>query len=206
MHLSRPASPPGAQLKYLAQPGRLRDGRSAWIREVRADDDAAVSRFVQELSPSSRYFRFMMGMRELSEDALQHFTRPQAGREAVLVATPGTSLGRIVGLAQFVIDDDGENAEFALVVDDRWQRQGLGTRLLSELAAHAARHGVTQIHADVLADNHAMRRMAEKIGAELHVNHAAPYVLTLTGHLKPAPRPGRPLLVPALHPAAVARS
>jgi hypothetical protein len=51
-----------------------------------------------------------------------------------------------------------------------------------------------------------MRRMAEKIGAELHVNHAAPYVLTLTGHLKPAPRPGRPLLVPALHPAAVARS
>lgn len=170
-------------LKYLAQPVRAQDGRPAWIREVRADDEDAVGRFVKGLSPTSRYFRFMMGMRELSEDALYRFTRPRPGREAVLVATPGTSLGKIVGLGQFVVGDVGEDAEFALVVDDAWQRQGIGTRMLAELAGHAARFGVTRIHADVLADNHAMRRLAEKAGLELRTNPAAPYILNLTGEL-----------------------
>lgn len=171
------------RLRYLAQPVRVRDGRPAWIREVRPDDDVAVGRFVLELSPSSRYFRFMMGMRELSEDALHRFTRPIPGREAVLVATPGTSLGRIIGLAQFVMDDDGENGEFALVVADAWQRKGLGTRMLTELGMHAARHGITHIHADVLADNHAMRRLAEKTGSVLRANPSAPWVLQLSARL-----------------------
>lgn len=190
-------------MKHLAQPARLRDGRPAWIRDVRPDDEGAVARFVQGLSPASRYFRFMMGMRELSADALHRFTRPAAGLEAVLAATPGTSLGRIIGLAQFVIDDGGEDAEFALVIDDAWQRQGLGTRMLTELALHAARHGVTRIHADVLADNHAMRRLAEKTGCELRPNPSAPWVLELSARLRtaslqpPFSPPGTPLFARA---------
>lgn len=177
-------------LRYLAQPARLQDGRSAWIREVRPDDDAAMSRFVSGLSPSSRYFRFMMGMRELSDDALWHITKPQLGREAVLVATPGTSLGMITAVAQFVVDPDGESCEFALVVDDSWQRQGLGTILLSELGIFAARHGVRHIHADVLTDNHAMRRLAEKTGCELRHDTATPFVMQLSLRLA-GPTPAR---------------
>jgi acetyltransferase len=172
------------RLKYFAQPARLRDGRPAWIREVRADDDAAMSRFFRDLSTSSRYFRFMMGMRELPAETLAHFTRPLPGREAVLVATPGTNLGRITGVAQFVIDDDGDSCEIALVVDDAWQRQGLGSMLLSELGALAARHGVRRIHADVLTDNHAMRRLAEKTGCELRHDASTPFVLRLSRQLQ----------------------
>lgn len=174
------------RLRYLAQPVRARDGRPAWIREVRLDDAAAVARFVEDLSPESRYFRFMMSMRRLSEDALQRFTQPVAGRESVLVVTPGTNLAQIVGIAQFVVDrDDGESAEFAVVVGDAWQRQGLGSRLLAELAAHAARHGITRVHADMLADNHAMRRLAERAGYAFHTHASAPFVVCLTGRTPP---------------------
>ena len=176
------------RLRYLAQPARLRDGRSAWIREVRPDDAEAVSRFVANLSPASRYFRFMMGMRELPDNALWQFTRPLPGKEVVLVANPGTSLGMITGIAQFVIDDGGESCEFALVVDDAWQRQGLGTLLLSEMATFAARHGVKRIHADVLNDNHAMRRLAEKTGCDLRHDAATPFVMRLSRVLaRPSP-------------------
>lgn len=171
------------RLRYLAQPARLWDDRPVWIRQVRADDEAAMRRFVRGLSPSSRYFRFMMGMRELSDDAVSHFTRPRPGREAVLVATPGSNLGAIIGVAQFVIDDDCENSEFALVVDDAWQRQGLGSMMLSELGTFAARHGVKQVNADVLNDNHAMRRLAEKTGCELRHDATTPFVLRLSQRL-----------------------
>ena len=139
-----------------------------------------MRRFMLNLSPSSRYFRFMVGMRELSADAVLHFTRPLPGHEAVRVATTGTSLGVITGIAQFVIDDDGDSCEFALVVDDAWQRQGLGSMLLSELSAFAAWHGVRRIHADVLTDNHAMRRLAEKTGCELCHDAATPFVMRLS--------------------------
>lgn len=125
----------------------------------------------------------MMGMRELSDDALWNFTRPQPGRQAVLVATPGASLGMITAVAQFVVDPDGESCEFALVIDDSWQRQGLGTMLLSELGTFAVRHGVRHIHAEVLADNHAMRRLAEKTGCELRHDAATPFVLRLSRRL-----------------------
>ncbi len=182
------------RVKYLAQPVRARDGRPAWIREVRVDDELAVAKFVQGLSPSSRYFRFMMGMRELSEDALRRFTRPVTGREGVLVVTPGVSLARIVGLGQFVMDGNGEDCEVALVIDDAWQRQGLGGRLLSELSGYAARVGAARIHADVLADNHAMRRLAEKAGYATHTHATAPFVLRLSSRLPQVDRkflPGR---------------
>ncbi|HEX7813111.1 MAG TPA: GNAT family N-acetyltransferase [Burkholderiales bacterium] len=168
------------RLRYLAQPARLRDGRSAWIREVRADDERAMSRFISNLSPASRYFRFMMGMRELSGDSLWHFTRPLPGQEAVLVATPGTSLSVITGVAQFVVDDGGESCEVALVIDDGWQRQGLGSMLLSELGTFAGRHGIKRMHADVLIDNHAMRRLAERTGWEPRHDPATPFVLRLS--------------------------
>jgi acetyltransferase len=171
------------RVRYLAQPVRVHDGRAAWIREVRPDDGDALGAFIRGLSPSSRYLRFLVGMRGLSTEAIRRLTRPSADREAVLVATPGDSLGRIIGMAQYVIDPDGESCEFALVVGDDWQRRGLGSRLILELSGVAARHGVTRIHADVLTDNHAMRRLAEKNGWDLHTRPATPVVMELTGKL-----------------------
>ncbi len=103
------------------------------------------------------------------------------------MANPGTSLGVITGVAQFVIDDGGESCEWALVVDDGWQRQGLGSLLLlSEMGTFAARHGVKRIHADVLTDNHAMRRLAEKTGCELRHNAATPSVMRLSKNRQPS--------------------
>jgi hypothetical protein len=65
--------------------------------------------------------------------------------------------------------------------------------MLVELAAHAARHGATRIHADVLADNHAMRRLAEKTGYALRSSPSAPFVLRLTGRLPALPAQSRPI-------------
>src|SRR5438309_1977308 len=46
--------------------------------------------------------------------------------------------------------------EIALVVEDRWQRLGLGTLLLDEILAEAAAHGIRELRADVLSHNRPM--------------------------------------------------
>ena len=120
-----------------------------------------------------------------------------------MVATTGSSLGVITGVAQFVIDGGSDSCEFALVVDDGWQRQGLGSLLLSELGTFAARHGVKRIHAEVLTDNHAMRRLAEKTGCELRHDAATPFVLRLSRHLA-GPGPAGNVPPPHTPQAAIA--
>lgn len=169
-------------MRNIAGSVALPAGELATIRPVAADDGQAMREFIRGLSPSSRYFRFMMGVRELSDEALQRFTHPRRDSEAVLVAVVPDAgvIDRIIGMAQYVADDDGRSCEFALVVDDAWQRRGLGYRLLAELSDVAMRAGLSSIHADVLADNHSMRRLAEKTGCELRHNPAAPFVLRLS--------------------------
>jgi acetyltransferase len=93
------------------------------------------------------------------------------------------------GLAQYVADEAGDGCEVAIVVGDAWQRQGLGTDLLSALMDVAAYNGVTHVHADVLADNHAMRALARKLGCEARTNMQAPILAKISGRLESRDEP-----------------
>lgn len=181
------------------------EGRPVIIRAVATADAAAMRDFVRGLSPASRYFRFMMGMRELSDEILQRFTHPQPDGEAVLVAVSRNAARceQIVGMAQYVADEDGRGCEFAVVVGDSWQRRGLGYRLIAELTQLAMRAGFTNLHADVLAGNHAMLGLAKKTGCELRHDPATPFVLRLSRSLpQRVPAPGLPRMAGRRHPRA----
>ncbi|HKB83401.1 MAG TPA: GNAT family N-acetyltransferase [Burkholderiales bacterium] len=177
------------RLSYIGQLTQLRNSKAVQIRPVAPRDAEAVQAFVRGLSISSRYFRFMMGISQLSDDMLARFTNPRAGREGVLVAWAAEPSidSTLIGMAQYVADETGGSCDFAVVVSDPWQRQGLGRRLVSDLIRIAAQDRITCMHADVLADNYAMRGLAEKLGCELHVNPQLPFLLRLS----------RPLVAPA---------
>ena len=61
----------------------------------------------------------------------------------------------------------GTEAEFALLVSDPYQRRGLGTKLLEQLLQIAKDEKLTRVSADILADNHEMQRLCEKLGFKL---------------------------------------
>jgi len=152
------------------------------IRPIQPADGSGLQQFIRGLSLASRYSRFMVAIRELPDDMLDRFVNPQPGREAALVAS-SPSAG-IVGLAQFVADDAGDGCEVAIVVDDAWHRQGLGTDLLTALMLVARGNGIEQLHADVFADNHAMRALAHKLGCEVRTNAQAPYLVQISRTLE----------------------
>jgi acetyltransferase len=167
----------------------------ATIRDVTSAEAADVGRFMHNLSPSSRYLRFLMAVREFPEEMLRRFTHPAKDHEVVLVASTATS--GIVGITQYVVDDDEEGCEFAVVVGDAWQRQGLGYRMLQALSRVAMDNGVRYGHADVLADNYAMRSLASKLGCEIRTNAESPFLLEIRKHfdgsdaVRLGPSPGR---------------
>ena len=138
------------------------------VRPILPAEEADLQRFFRSLSPASRYLRFMMAVGELPEETLNRFANPEPGREVALVAI--SPCARIIGLAQYVADEAGDGCEVAIVVGDAWQHRGLGSCLLRELMVLAIDRGIRHAHADVLADNHAMRALARKLGCELRTN------------------------------------
>jgi len=154
----------------------LQDGREVRLRAARPDDVPAVQQFVRSLSEVSRRNRFFAPLRELTPDQLDRVTRTTDPRELALVAeTIDDDEPRIVGLAQHVLCEP-PNAEFALVVSDDHQRQGIGMRLIGLLAEHAARAGVGTLVGLVRADNWPMLTLLARLGFEF-LNSEEPHVI-----------------------------
>ena len=87
-----------------------------------------------QLSQTSRYRRFFTGKPHLSEQSLGYFTDvDHRDHEALVAVVPGS--GQLVGVARYIrIPGQPDQAEVAITVLDSWQRRGLGTVLLRELA------------------------------------------------------------------------
>jgi acetyltransferase len=143
---------------------RLPDGRAVLVRAARPADAPAVQAFVRWLSPLARRRRFLGALSELSPAQLDRLTRVPDPRELSLLALAGSAKGApVVAMAQYALDDPS-SAEFALVVADAWQGQGLGERLLERLLERAAAAGVRTMGGFVLAENAPMRALATKLG------------------------------------------
>jgi len=173
IRLRRPPADQGAYghlaiLPYprrLARQGFLADGTEITIRPIRPEDAESERAFVRNLSPEARKFRFMHALAELTPEMLARFTQIDYHREMALIATTreGTR-DEQQGVARYVINPDETSCEFAIVVSDRRQRQGIGTRLMHALMDAARDHGLRRMQGAVLAENHSMLQLMTDLG------------------------------------------
>ena len=57
-----------------------------------------------------------------------------------------------------------DEGEFAMLVSDKYQHQGLGTELLKLLVQVGRDEQLSQITADILPDNQLMQRVCDQVG------------------------------------------
>lgn len=62
------------------------------------------------------------------------------------------------------LPDSPDVAEVALLVEDAYQRRGIGTMLLKKLAERASRFGIKKMKAVMLPENHEMIAVLERSG------------------------------------------
>jgi GNAT superfamily N-acetyltransferase len=70
-------------------------------------------------------------------------------------------------VAQYRGNEGSHTAEVALVVADEYQKQGIGTELLSHLTYIARKQGLLGFSAEVLKGNRAMLHLFEKMGFDI---------------------------------------
>ena len=154
------------------QPGDvvLRDGSTVRIRAMQPSDDKALLALFESLSEESRWLRFLSSAKGAALAA-------EAKREVNLDRTVGLlafsgSDERVVGHA-FYAGIDEYRAEVAFTIADDFQRRGLGTLLLCQLAELAAANGIESFEAEVAAANHAMLNVFRESGFPIEIGATA---------------------------------
>ncbi|MBK7722351.1 MAG: GNAT family N-acetyltransferase [Austwickia sp.] len=136
----------------------LADGRPARLRPLRSSDGSSVVDFWGRLSAQSQYYRFFAAHATLSEEDVARMVRPDHRRQVTLGVFVGADL---IGVGDFT-RSGSQSAELGLTVEDGYHGYGVGGLLLEHLAQIARETGITQLTAEVLAEN---RKMAKTMMA-----------------------------------------
>jgi GNAT superfamily N-acetyltransferase len=115
----------------------------------RPGDRAALEAMFLRCSPSTVYRRFHGQVKAFPASYLAEALSGVPEHHA-LVACAGE---RVVALASCRLDPDRGEAELGILVQDEWQRRGLGSSLLGRLVSWAGDHGVRALNAQVLTEH-----------------------------------------------------
>jgi GNAT superfamily N-acetyltransferase len=144
---------------------RSRTGKSLTVRFVEPRDADALQAYFRALTVRSRYNRFLGAMSELPQTQLDQFTHAgEADRFSVIATMSIDGYETIVGEARYAFNTDTDSFEFGLSIDDRWQGQGIGSALMSNLECRAAAFGTKWLFGDTLRSNDVMIGLARKSG------------------------------------------
>jgi acetyltransferase len=150
----------------------LRNGEKVDIRPIRPEDEPALVRFHETLSERTVYSRYLQMLNLNQRTAHERLTRIcfiDYSRQMALVAeraNPQTGEREIIGVGRLQ-GIGGDEAEYAIVISDDHQKQGIGTEFLRRLIEIGKIEGVKVIVADILSDNTAMQKIAEKLGFKM---------------------------------------
>lgn len=152
----------------------LRDGTPVTIRPIRPEDEPLMVKFHEGLSEESvymRYFHMMNLDQRTAHDRLTRICFIDYDREMALVAEhtdPATGEREILGVSR--LSRRGatpDEAEFSVLVSDRFQRRGVGTLLVEHILDVGRAENLRRITAEILFDNRPMQNISRNLGFHL---------------------------------------
>jgi GNAT superfamily N-acetyltransferase len=127
----------------------LPEGNELTVRRAGPEDQPAALAMHERCSPATLALRYH-GPVEDAGSYLGHLLSPRFGQSLAVE----TASGRMVALGHLLWD--GDENEVALLVEDEWQRRGIGAVLLRKLVELAAEAGRGSVYAVTRATNTGM--------------------------------------------------
>jgi acetyltransferase len=153
---------------------KLKDSTPVTLRPIRPEDEPLLVKFHETLSEESVYYRYFTSLKlpvRIAHERLTRICFNDYDREMALVADhkiPRTGEHEILGVGRLSKVHGANDAEFALLVSDRWHNLGLGAQLLRTLVQIGRDEKLERIIGFILPENRAMQRVCAKVGFDLH--------------------------------------
>jgi acetyltransferase len=151
----------------------MKNGTEVVIRPIRPEDEPLMAKFHEPLSDRSVYLRYFYPMKlsqRIEHERLSRISFIDYDREMALVVeqeNPQSSQPEVIAAGRLIKIYGTDDAEFAILVQDQYQGQGVGSELLRRLLDVGRREGVKRIFGSILNDNINMLRVTERLGFKL---------------------------------------
>ncbi|MEI6242764.1 MAG: GNAT family N-acetyltransferase [Chlamydiota bacterium] len=158
-------------LRYVHN-AKIKDGTEIIFRPIRPEDVPLIIRFLHEVSERSLYHRYLkvLDYDELTQkERLIRMCFNDYDREIALVAEKvlNGKEREILGVGRLVNILGTAEASFALIVKNKYQNKGIGTKILELLIQIGKNENVKKIVAKMLPDNHEMVHICKQHGFTL---------------------------------------
>ena len=170
--------PPLAIRPYPTQyvrPFVMKDGIEVMFRPIRPEDEPLLIKLHQALSERTVYLRYFQPLKLSQRTAHERLTRIcfiDYDREMALAVEHKKDDGspEIIGIGRLSRLRGRDDGEMAVLIDDRFQYQGLGTELYRRLIEVAREERMTKVTSTILNENREMQAICRKLGFQLQVD------------------------------------
>ncbi|MEV4454198.1 GNAT family N-acetyltransferase [Microbispora sp. NPDC049633] len=137
------------------------------------DDEERVRLFLRGLSRATLTNRFFVGPGRPSASLVRAMVARDDRRDALLALHGDAVIGHAMS---HLSGGGGAEAEIAVVVDDRWQNLGVGSRLVRTLLRRASVRGAVAVGMDVMTENRRVLAMVRRTWPSATIVTDGPYV------------------------------
>ena len=131
-----------------------RDGKDVVLRSITAADKHIEKELIDGLSVQSSRYRFFHVIKEASEEMVNKFCDIDYTNEVAIIAEFNDGgRKRNIGVVRLFIDAGSQTGEFAILVADKFQNSGLGTKFMETLLDISRKEGLKGIYGTVQSDN-----------------------------------------------------
>ncbi len=144
---------------------QLPDGTPVLFRPIQPEDEPAWHAMLARCSERSLWLRFRYLFKETTHEMATRFCFIDYDRTLAIVAEITTAdQQRLIGVGRLVADADHQHAEYAVLVEDAWQGQGLGLALTDYCLEICQSWGIDRVVAETTMDNNRMQAIFTQCG------------------------------------------
>jgi len=161
--------------KQYVRSGKMKNGEDIVVRPIRPEDEPLLIKLHQALSERTVYLRYFQPLKLSQRTAHERLTRIcfiDYDREMALVVEHKKEDGNpeIIAIGRLSRVRGRDDAEMAVLVDDRFQHQGLGTELYQRLIEVARDEHMARVVSTILSENREMQAICRKLGFQLEAD------------------------------------
>ena len=159
----------------------LRDGTEFFMRPIKPTDEPLMRQLFYSFSRETVYYRFFSYLKALPREKLSKFVNVDYEQEmAIVAALKDGGEETLIAVARYSVDRATGFAEIAFVVQDEFQKKGMGTALMNHLVEVARAKGVRGFVGYVLDSNRGAYHLMTKSGFPIETKwEDGAYTLTM---------------------------
>ena len=140
------------------------NGKTVVVRPAKPVDERRIQEHFYNMDPGDIVARFFHAKTRFVRDEIEGVSQIDFIKNLTLVALVGEfGFGRVVGIAEYLLDPANNMAEIAFSVSKEFQHQGLGKILIKKLSLAARDNGIAGLYAYTSPQNQGMIKLFKTV-------------------------------------------